>query len=209
MVGLKALVSNHTVASLVRLIKMEDHFSRLHILKALELLSQEADAVKQMNEVHLAPELVRRIPTEQLDCMATALATLKGIIQKTPNVVLADSQTLPTLHQLLNINNPSEIKANACDCLLNICFLTAAKEAVLPLGTLQALVRLLDDRKSEVRAAAAGAIMRYKMSFELKNMELMGGTVSRCWSRRKNWPRVSASLMSLLNASAMQMKVCN
>ncbi|KAJ1561808.1 Radial spoke head 14, partial [Nowakowskiella sp. JEL0078] len=118
--------------------------------------------------------LVHNLTTQRLDIQVSMLETLYNLIRlgKAPWMPkeALDSNAMETFTKLIKLEMVTEVKVAASKCIMALSFYPAGKKRACEIETVPPLIRLLTDRKSEVRAASAGALMSITIDCDAKRM---------------------------------------
>ncbi|TPX36742.1 hypothetical protein SmJEL517_g01281 [Synchytrium microbalum] len=180
-VGRNVLVETEALKPISQLFNDEDLLVRHHAHTVFARATVDSQAVESILNHRLVPLIVAKIVSEKLECQVLGLQTLAQILRlgqkpRIPNHAL-DCDALGSLTGLLTREQIADIKIGAARCVMNLCFYSEGKALACEGRTVPALIELLGDNKSEVRAAAAGALMSITISVEAKKFVVSEGAV--------------------------------
>lgn len=180
--GRKGLLETQTITPLSERLDDPDNLTRKHVYTIIKNLSETPECAQILCDQELLPKFITKLTSEplleiQLELLETVYQILR--VGKPPHIPhqALDNNLIPALTNFLNKQTVSHLKVLACECLMMICFHGLAKRVATRDGTLQKLTTLLKDWKSDVRAAAAGAIMAITIDVDAKKQFIKDGGV--------------------------------
>ncbi|KAJ3191218.1 Radial spoke head 14 [Irineochytrium annulatum] len=175
-VGRASLVENNTLTSLSKLFEDENDLVRSNLHEVFTKVTLQQSGVDNLLLFNLLQLLVQRLPQERMDIQVMILDTLYQCIRlgKEPwmprEAIASDAMGVWTA--LLRTEPVTEAKVATAS------FYPEGKQLAVKGDTVSVLIGMISDRKAEVRAAAAGALMSITIDCEAKRMMVRENAVT-------------------------------
>ena len=163
--GRLALVKQGSLLYLSKLFDDQDVLIRRNTHSILARVTISYQGVENLLSYSVTSILVQKLSIEKYDIQIPILETLSNCIRlgKEPmnpgDAIKSDAVTVFT--SLLQNSSVSQVKVLAANALMALTFFPEAKKLACKGNTMTVLISLLLHGKSEVRAAVAGALMRF------------------------------------------------
>ncbi|KAI8615438.1 armadillo-type protein [Chytriomyces sp. MP71] len=144
--------------------------------------SGKPPCVMNLLKAGLLTPIVKRLPEERMDIQIIILNTLYQCIRLGGSPYIPDEpikcDALGVFTRLLKQDTVADTRVAVSKCIMMLTFFKTCKQLACAGETTVLLIGLLDDVKSEVRAAAAGALMSITIDVEAKKLMVRESAIS-------------------------------
>ncbi|KAJ3417412.1 Radial spoke head 14 [Chytridiales sp. JEL 0842] len=155
---------------------------RRNVYLVFERVTAQVQGVDSLLMYNLLSSLVKRLPVERMDIQVSILHTLYSCIRLGHEPFIpkeaVNSDSLTVFTNLLKPECVTETKVAAAKCIMMLCFYPIGKTLACKGDTVTALIQLLHDKKTEVREAAAGALMSITIDCDAKRIMVRENAVA-------------------------------
>ncbi|KAJ1336887.1 hypothetical protein BSLG_001528 [Batrachochytrium salamandrivorans] len=178
-IGRTDIIDSNILESFLKLMKLEANTILFHInIGVVNILQSK-----------LFVPIILRLALERMEVQISILETCYNCIRLGDDVEISklalENGAMEEFTDILRKSLSGKVKVEACRCIMMLSFYHEGKRAATTKDTMLVLIALLRDHKSDVRAAAAGALMSITIDCDAKRIMI-----------RENALKVLASLLS-------------
>ncbi|KAJ3066367.1 Radial spoke head 14, partial [Rhizoclosmatium hyalinum] len=171
-IGRSVLVSHDALMHLSILFHDPCDLTRSNMHRVFEMVTSQEAGVLNLLHFALLPQLVKRLPEERMDIQIMILNTLYNCIRMGGMQYMPDEpikcDAMGAFTKILKKEVVADTRVAAAKCIMMLSFYKVCKVIACQTETTGILIHMLSDRKSAVRAAAAGALMSITIDCEAK-----------------------------------------
>ncbi|KAH6586189.1 hypothetical protein BASA50_000654 [Batrachochytrium salamandrivorans] len=188
-IGRTDIIDSNILESFLKLFTDSNDLVRKHIYGTLSRISTQKKGVVNILQSKLFVPIILRLALERMEVQISILETCYNCIRLGDDVEISklalENGAMEEFTDILRKSLSGKVKVEACRCIMMLSFYHEGKRAATTKDTMLVLIALLRDHKSDVRAAAAGALMSITIDCDAKRIMI-----------RENALKVLASLLS-------------